>query len=88
MMKKTGITLPGDPCDYYEYEVETAGLGSGQYRDMMIFDPTPCSYGRIEDGIMLGIDQVGGNWIISYEDLLEMARIAREVRSEVLADDS
>jgi hypothetical protein len=60
--------------DPREIEIHTAGLGQNVF-----FSPGPCRCGTIDDGVSFNTG--GGPWIISFSDLMEMARISRRKRT-------
>jgi len=59
------------------YVFQTAGFGKG---DVLKFDPNPIRCGQVEDGVSVMIPGLSGWGVIAYEDLLEMARLAKERR--------
>lgn len=62
-----------------EYEIETAGYNSV---DKITFNPSRWSCGSIKDGVSLTHEPRLGGFGVSYEDLQEMAKIARDARKD------
>lgn len=61
-----------------DYEFRTAGWSA---RERLVFNPGLVLCGGITDGVAFRHDD-GGNWVVSYADLMEMARLATEVRAK------
>jgi hypothetical protein len=64
--------------EYEAYEILTQGYDA---KDVLRFQPARTSCGKIKDGVALEHNKEGG-WIISYKDLIEMARLATEARKK------
>ena len=71
--------------DKYTCTVDTAGLGgTGRFQEKMHFSPIS-SCANIENGVSFNIGR--GDWLISYEDFLEMVKIVKHTHEET-SDDS
>lgn len=68
-----------DNVNYEAYEVLTQGHSRG---DVLIFRPEKNSCGSIRNGVVLSHGIKEGGWLISYVDLIEMARLATEARKK------
>ena len=77
-MKKITNQFIDDPKDdYIYYEIRTYGHPI----PVICFDPGQHSIGGLNDGIVLNFLGEAG-WLISYKDLMEMARLAKEARTK------
>jgi hypothetical protein len=77
-MKKITNQFVDEPKDDYTfYEIQTYG----HTIPVIYFDPESHSTRGVNDGIILHFPGEAG-WLISYRDLMEMARLATEARTK------